>query len=402
MTPKSKTIRSNEILKETTKNSYFSKYLEENRTRIKQKNNSLKQSKPKTEQKEICLNNQLSLYSYKKSKNNSMDKNHYYKINNINQKKSVRNLNNAFNDDKNIEIIQKKSNNLISINQRYLCPSNNSLLKDKNKSKNLSEKEFAQKNNKINENKNIIPQIKNLSKREKSYLILSYSKCLRLCERLIFSRSTKNLRDSISVKDILDINKIYLKEKLKEIEKKIENCEDKLKSKFEASKTAEMTLNFITSNIENEFKLDMFQNLYEENERKYYFSYIKLIYLLLDENYEKIENEKLIKQLYQKIGNKGYRNIKDYLYFIYIKNLKENKSIENIDKINEIINSAPNLLNFKNIIRYDKFISYTFILVKEIINYANEKLDTFKLKKDCINFIEIINSKLNLYKEKME
>ena len=133
MTPKSKTIRSNEILKETTKNSYFSKYLEENRTRIKQKNNSLKQSKPKTEQKEICLNNQLSLYSYKKSKNNSMDKNHYYKINNINQKKSVRNLNNAFNDDKNIEIIQKKSNNLISINQRYLCPSNNSLLKDKNK-----------------------------------------------------------------------------------------------------------------------------------------------------------------------------------------------------------------------------------------------------------------------------
>ena len=402
MTPKSKTIRSNEILKETTKNSYFSKYLEENRTRIKQKNNSLKQSKPKTEQKEICLNNQLSLYSYKKSKNNSMDKNHYYKINNINQKKSVRNLNNAFNDDKNIEIIQKKSNNLISINQRYLCPSNNSLLKDKNKSKNLSEKEFAQKNNKINENKNIIPQIKNLSKREKSYLILSYSKCLRLCERLIFSRSTKNLRDSISVKDILDINKIYLKEKLKKIEKKIENCEDKLKSKFEASKTAEMTLNFITSNIENEFKLDMFQNLYEENERKYYFSYIKLIYLLLDENYEKIENEKLIKQLYQKIGNKGYRNIKDYLYFIYIKNLKENKSIENIDKINEIINSAPNLLNFKNIIRYDKFISYTFILVKEIINYANEKLDTFKLKKDCINFIEIINSKLNLYKEKME
>ena len=397
MTPKSKTIRSNEILKETTKNSYFSKYLEENRTRIKQKNNSLKQSKPKTEQKEICLNNQLSLYSYKKSKNNSMDKNHYYKINNINQKKSVRNLNNAFNDDKNIEIIQKKSNNLISINQRYLGPSNNSLLKDKNKSKNLSEKELAQKNN-----KNIIPQIKNLSKREKSYLILSYSKCLRLCERLIFSRSTKNLRDSISVKDILDINKIYLKEKLKEIEKKIENCEDKLNSKFEASKTAEMTLNFITSNIENEFKLDMFQNLYEENERKYYFSYIKLIYLLLDENYEKIENEKLVKQLYQKIGNKGYRNIKDYLYFIYIKNLKENKSIENIDKINEIINSAPNLLNFKNIIRYDKFISYTFILVKEIINYANEKLDTFKLKKDCINFIEIIKSKLNLYKEKME
>ena len=208
MTPKNKAIRSNEILKETTKNSYFSKYLEENRTRIKQKNNSLRQSKPKADQKEISLNNQLSLYSYKKSKNNSMDKNHFYKINNINQKKSVRNLNNAFNDDKNIEIIQKKSNNLISINQRYLGPSNNSLLKDKNKSKNLSEKELAQKNN-----KNIIPQIKNLSKREKSYLILSYSKCLRLCERLIFSRSTKNLRDSISVKDILDINQIYLKEK---------------------------------------------------------------------------------------------------------------------------------------------------------------------------------------------
>lgn len=394
--PQYKILKSNEI-RETNKNSYFSKYLEENnRTKLNKKNNSLRQSKIKAEQKEITNTNHqnLSLFSNKKSKNNSVDKNLNNNQININQKKYALNLNNEF---KNIDNSNnKKSNNIISMTPRYIRQSNNY-----NNSDNPSEKEINQNLKKINKNGNTqIPEIKNLSQKEKSYLILSYSKCLRLCERMIFARSTSKLRQSISKKDILDTNRIYLNEKLKELENKIENCNDKLKNKFNASKTAEMTLNFITSNIENEFKLNLFQNLYDENDKIYCYNYVKLLYILLDEDYAQIENENLIKQLYQKISNKGYINIKDYLYFIYIKHLKKYKSIENIDKINDILATVPDLLSFKNSIKYDRFFSYTIYLLKEIVDFSNAVIDTIKLKRDCINFIDIINNKINLYNEK--
>ena len=394
--PQYKILKSNEI-RETNKNSYFSKYLEENnRTKLNKKNNSLRQSKIKAEQKEITNTNHqnLSLFSNKKSKNNSVDKNLNNNQININQKKYALNLNNEF---KNIDNLNnKKTNNIISMTPRYIRQSNNY-----NNSDNPSEKEINQNLKKINKNGNIqIPEIKNLSQKEKSYLILSYSKCLRLCERMIFARSTSKLRQSISKKDILDTNRIYLNEKLKELENKIENCNDKLKNKFNASKTAEMTLNYITSNIENEFKLNLFNNLYDENDKIYCYNYVKLLYILLDEDYAQIENENLIKQLYQKISNKGYTNIKDYLYFIYIKHLKENKTIENIDKINDILTTVPDLLSFKNSVKYDRFFSYTIYLLKEIVDFSNGVIDTIKLKRDCINFIDIINNKINLYNEK--
>ena len=394
--PQYKILKSNEI-RETNKNSYFSKYLEENnRTKLNKKNNSLRQSKIKAEQKEITNTNHqnLSLFSNKKSKNNSVDKNINNNQININQKKYALNLNNEF---KNIDNSNnKKSNNIISMTPRYIRQSNNY-----NNSDNPSEKEINQNLKKINKNGNAqIPEIKNLSQKEKSYLILSYSKCLRLCERMIFARSTSKLRQSISKKDILDTNRIYLNEKLKELENKIENCNDKLKNKFNASKTAEMTLNYITSNIEKEFKLNLFHNLYDENDKIYCYNYVKLLYILLDEDYAQIENENLIKQLYQKISSKGYTNIKDYLYFIYIKHLKENKTVENIDKINDILTTVPDLLSFKNSIKYDRFFSYTIYLLKEIVDFSNGVIDTIKLKRDCINFIDIINNKINLYNEK--
>ena len=405
MTPKYKNIKSNELLKDTIKNSYFSKYLEEyNRNKLNKKTNSLKQPKLKNDQKEIGISNHqnLSLFSNKKAKNNSLDKKYNNNLNNNpnpininNLRNSAKNLNKEFNDNIN------KSNNITSMTPRYTSQTNNSLLNIKNKLKNSKEKKISKNKIIIKKNEILqIPKIKNLSNKENAYLILSYSKCLRLCERMIFSRSSHKLRESISKKHILESNKIYLNEKLKELEKKIENCDDKLKNKFSASKTAEMSLNFITNNIENEFKFNLFQNLSDDNDKLYCYNYLKILYLVLDENYDQIKNENLAKQLYQKISNKGYINIKDYLYFIYIKNINNNKSIEIIDKINDIIIEKKDLLDFKNIFKYDKFISYTCFLIKEIINYANEKIDTFKLKKDCINFIDIIKNKINLYNEK--
>ena len=384
---------SNEGLRDLNKNSYFTKYIEEsNRAKLNNKKNLLlKQSKVKIDQKEI-VNNNLSLYSNRKYKNNSMDKNsiNYYNINNNNNyiisSNHKKNLSIAFNENKNNCSKTPKDKSKVS--------NSNSPIKTKASEKKINPNENSSKT------KIAIPKIKNLSKKENAYLILSYSKCLRLCERMIFARSSPKLREAISKHQILGTNKLYLMEKVKELNKKIEICDEKLRNKFTASKTAEMTLNFITNNIENEFKLNIFQS-FDEKEKIFNYNYIKLLYLLLDENYENIKNENLIKELSQKISNKGFSTIKDYIYFIYIKNSKENKIIDNIDKIKNIISESPSLIDFKSSMKSDdKFVSYSCYLFKEIINYVNEKVDTFNLKNDCVNLIGIINNKISLYIEK--
>ena len=63
-----------------------------------------------------------------------------------------------------------------------------------------------------------------------------------------------------------------MKEKLDELEKKINICNDKLASSFNASKTAEIKLNF-------------------------YCNYVKSLYLALGEKYEEIGGDNLIKNL---------------------------------------------------------------------------------------------------------
>ena len=379
---------SNDSLRDLNKNSYFTKYIEEsNRAKLNNKKNLLlKQSKGKMEQKEI-VNNNLSIYSNRKSKNNSMDKNFiHYNINNSHHKK---NLSIAFNENK-----ENKNNSSKTPKGKTKIINTNSPIKRKASECKINIKEDS------NKAKIVIPKIKNLSKKENAYLVLSYSKCLRLTERMIFSRSSRKLREAISKQEILDTNKIYLLEKEKELSKKVEKCNEKLKIKFTASKTAEMILNFITNNIENEFKLNIFEN-FGEKEKILSYNYVKLLYLLLDENYENIKNENLIKELSQNISNKGFSTIKDYIYFIYIKNSKENKIIDNIDKIKNIISDSPKLMDFKNSIKSDnKFVSYSCYLFQEIINFINERVDTFHLKNDCINLIDIINNKINLYVEK--
>ena len=174
----------------------------------------------------------------------------------------------------------------------------------------------------------------------------------------------------------------------------------KLTKKFSATKIAEFTLNFITNNIENEFKYGLFSSLNDDSEKKQFFNYIKLLYILLDENYDQVPDKDLIDDLYKKINTKGYTNIKDYLYFIYIKKSKENKVFENIDKINGLIKEIPEFSNYQNSLKYSKFISYNSYLIMEISNYANDKVDTFKLKQDCTNFIKVIYNKIKIYNEK--
>ena len=403
--------KSNDILRDTTRNSYFNKYIEEcNRAKLNtnKKTPSFRQNKLKSE-KDVSssynLNNNLNLIYQKKNKNLSMDKNiliisnnmdNSYSSSYLDKKKAKKITVDKISNSENANVKNPNNNNsTISDNDNT---SNNLLLKAKEKSKKLAEKNDNAKNS--NAFPKNIPKIKGLSYRENAYLILSYSDILRLKERMMFSRSTINLRKNISKKQVLEANKIYLNEKLKELENNLNICNEKIKGKFTISKTAEMIFNFITSNIENDFKLNTPQILHDNNERNQYYNYIKLLYILLDESYDNISNENLANQLYLKLNNKGFNNIKDYLYFIYIKNLKENKVVENADIIQKLIKEIPDFINYQKSLKFSKFISYCCYLIKEIVDYIEEKINTLILKNDYINLIEIVNIKLNNYNDK--
>ena len=314
----------------------------------------------------------------------------------IYSKKKTRNLNNSFSDNNNDNITQKFSKTISQLSLYKNIYTNYSKLNKSRSKKSIKDKNSPNKVTNVIK----IQEFKNLTPKEKACLILSYSNCLRLCERVIFSRSYPKFKSIISKKQILETNKYYLTEKLQELEKKIDICNNKLQSKFNASKTAEITLNFITLTIETDFKLNFFQNIDDEIEKKYCYNYVKLLYLVLGENYEEIQDKNLIKNLYSKIEEKNYSNIKDYLFYLYIQNRKKeekNIAFENIDKINEIIKTTPDILNLKITTKFDKFILYCSYILNEIINFANNRIDTIKLIKDCKNFIDIINIKLNSY-----
>ena len=260
--------------------------------------------------------------------------------------------------------------------------SNNSQEKRKNKS--LSRKST---------NKKIL---NSLSERERSFYLLAKSPILRLSERLFFGRSTPGIRDILTVADLLNINEKYLNNKKKELEQKIQECNRKIGSTFTASKTAEILFNLILEKDEDEFK-QLFQ--YSENDKTYYYTYVKIIYLLFDFEYEKIELKQLNTKLYALMLKKGFNSIKDYLYHIYIKKKEKINIVYKIDKINEVLRAAPDLIKNKTRYKFCRFILFTSFLIGEIIKYGNDIKNSVNLNLKTKNFIDIINKKIESYRK---
>ena len=286
-----------------------------------------------------------------------------------------------------------------------ILSSNVNSKKDKKNIQNIQNASVQQENSKINQQEKIRNlshrNTKNLTRREKAYYLLSKSPVLRLIERLIFGRSTQNIREIQSISDILNKNKILLKNKIKELEEEINECNKKINSPFNASKTAEITFNFILTKDEEEFKRFIIFMETDEEEKEYYI-YIKLIYLLFDENYEGIELEKLDEHFYEIIKNKGFKNIKDYLYHIYIKKNENINFIHNIDKINELLKEAPNLIGDHYNNKICRFVLFTSFLISEIIEYGNDIKNAIELKIKTKGFIDIIENKLLLYENNIK
>ena len=245
-----------------------------------------------------------------------------------------------------------------------------------------------------NTEKNKEEKIKKLSLREKSYYILSNSPILHLKERILFGRS-KNVRNIMTISEIMKKNEIFLRDKIKELEGRIAQCSKRINIIFNASKTAEINFNFILSKDEDDFKKFVFfaEN---EKERLEYYNYVKILYAILNENYDNIENKNLIEKLYVLINKKGFKTIKEYLYDMYFKKKEINNVIMNINKINNLVEEGK--IDNKFTIKFCRFGLFTSFLVKEIIAYGNEMNNMIDLKSKTKDFIEVINDKLKLYK----
>ena len=225
---------------------------------------------------------------------------------------------------------------------------------------------------------------KGLSKKESSYYILSKSPVLRLCERMIFSRGSLALRNLLSKESTIKEHQIILNNKIDELEKKIILCDKILETPFTASKTADITLNFITSLMEMEFK-EYPILLANEEEKKYYITFIKLLYHLFnieievngEENNILDKNSNILnlrQNLYTKINSKGFRSIKDILYNQFINNKETIKDIPKIAEINYLVSQVNNMFEIHNSLKMCKFISFTLYIIQEIINFYRSKL----------------------------
>jgi len=242
---------------------------------------------------------------------------------------------------------------------------------------------------------------KNVSSKEEAFYILSISPVLRLTEQLIFSRATKNLRIIIPTENILKNNKIFLNIKANELINEISLCETKIKTPFTASKIADITLNFITSSDEQDFKNFDIIETNKEYINKYYI-FIKLLYILFNISYDdNLEEKNLKNNLFEKLKEKGFIYIRDYLYHIYIARKEDPKILTKIDIINnEIIKNSPYLLNFQEGLKICRFIGFSIYLIKEIINYANNIRDIVELKFRAEYFLDIVKGKIDKMENK--
>ena len=308
---------------------------------------------------------------------------------------------------RNRNIIINNNNNFINSNIKRKSFHKNKKNIPKNRinlTKNINNTNNS-KNNTINKEKKIILDnnksidINILSPKEKSFYLLSNSPILRLSERLIFGRSTQNLRKIESISDILNKNQIFLKDKIKELDEKINECDKKINIVFNPSKTAEINFNFILSKDEEELKhFTLFTG--NETDKKEYYIYIKIIYILFDVDYENIELNKLNGNIYVFLNKKGFKNIKDYLYYIYFKNKDNINIISKINKINNLF--GDNIyLSTKNQFKFCRFALFTSFLINEIISYGNNIKNIVDLKIKTKELIDVIKQKMNLYYNKI-
>ena len=248
----------------------------------------------------------------------------------------------------------------------------------------------------INNNLDLKEIFKKLTSKEKACAILSQSKILQLSERVIFSRATENVRKLIPIKDLMMQNELFLKEKINQIKLNLIMYNKKIEAPFIPSKTTDISLNIIKKEDEDSFKevIDNSQNL-NENEKKYYHTYICLLYILLGEEVEGINFENInVKIIIEKLNKKGYECMKDYLYFNFIKQHSNLLNEENRMKIfEEFYSILLEQSEQSEIIKRYKFFIFSYFLIKEIYEYRNNLRKLIDIKNKTKAYFDVLKNK---------
>ena len=343
-------------------------------------NNSIKDNVNKSSEELPYINNNKNIK--KTNTNKSVPKNNQANVDNV---KKTLNITNDINIQKNNSFVYDNLN----LKNNYINYNNNTKNKiDRNK---ILSKTIVIKNTKNNNDDTIL---KALSEKEKAYYLLSQSKVLQLHERIIFSKTTKIIKSLISIDDIVKSNELFIKDKIVELEKQINDYNSSIKSPFTPSKIAMMSLNLIMKDDKDDFIHFLINNDIEEKEKDYYNLYVELLFILLGENYK--NNEKDINILYEKLGKKGYDNFKDYFYEIFISHKagKELLKLIKMDEFNELFEKLPDLIKYQGDIKNCRFISFSYFLLLEIYNYLNKLKECIDLKNKTQSYIQRLKNKL--------
>lgn len=370
-------------LNQAKTNNYYSKYVLSN-NRIKNLTNKIQNVYDISKFKKGIDNNKN--YNIKKTHSIENSYQNIYKSKKENTKTNISNqLNNSF--------ISNKNHHIHSMTDRI---KDNSLSKNGLTRLNINsiDKVIIPTYQEIKQKKlNYIMKNQSLTSKEESCYLLSISPVLQLTEQIIFSRASDKNKKLISIDNIMDNNYIFLNMKAKKLINEISLYDQNINKPFNASKTADITLNFITSLDEQEFKEF---DTYEKNKEliNIYYYYIKLFCILLDINYNNdSDNQEMKNDLFENINEKGFKSIKDYLYHIYIAKKEVNRILSKIDLINnEIFSKIPDIL--KKSVKICRFTAFTNYLLTEIINYGNNLKDIYELKFKAQYLLETVLGKI--------
>ena len=167
--------------------------------------------------------------------------------------------------------------------------------------------------------------------------------------------------------------KLLLKELISSYETKYIKCSEFL-SKYDLNiinkpfiptKTAQNGLNFITKDEEG--------YIMKKEQPQEMISLFTVIYVLLNENYEQIEPQRIISNLFTEIYAKYQVDTIKELFFSHIVKNANNLTQNQINVLAKILRENPSMLSSTEILKINRSISYMIFIFKELFAFIFQK-----------------------------
>jgi len=193
---------------------------------------------------------------------------------------------------------------------------------------------------------------------------------LPLQQRLSILINIKNL--SLVKKEVEGMIIKEYDEKIKNNEKIIDKyqkdtmVDTQVNKVFAPSKTATNGLNFITKDEE--------ANLMKKEQANEILNIFRCIYIVLNENYEKVPPNKMIEYLFTNLfPKKKIENLKSLFLNVFPASLATVTQSQH-EKLVKLQTENPKLLNSSDLLKLSRSVSYMTFIFKEVFDYLNMKI----------------------------